>query len=579
MSQRPNALDVLIESNVPVPMRDGVLLHADVYRPSRPGRYPVLLQRTPYDKASPAVTGIDYLRAASAGYAVVVQDMRGRFASQGEFYPFLNEASDGYDTVEWTAVQPWSNGHVGMVGGSYLGAAQWLAAMASPPHLKALFPAITPSDYQEGWVFQGGAFQLGFCLSWTLGPLVLENLPSLTATHSQLGQRRDELAHALDHLDEAFRHLPLLDVPYFQNGAAPYYYAWLRHADDAAYWKRWSVYAHHQRLRVPAYHVGGWYDPFLAGTLQNFTGMQQAGAFPQKLLIGPWAHTSPLASMVGELDFGTASAAGIDLDGIQLHWFDHWLKGESDSILDEPPVRLFVMGANRWREEQEWPLARARDQYHYLHSRGHANTAAGDGSLDLSTPGDEPPDVFLYDPRDPVPTRGGALCCNAIFLPGGAYDQRPVEARQDVLVYTSDPLEQDLEVTGPVQLQLWAATTARDTDFTAKLVDVYPDGRAYNLADGVLRTRYRESREGAALVQPGEAYAFLIDLGATSNVFKAGHRVCIEVSSSNFPRFDRNPNTGATPATGAEMATALQTVLHNQAHRSYLRLPVVHHGG
>ena len=578
----PKQTAVLVESNVPVPMRDGALLYADVYRPSQAGSYPVLLQRTPYDKGQSTVTGIDYLRAARAGYAVVVQDVRGRFASPGEFYPFLHEAADGYDTVEWAATQPWSNGNVGMVGGSYLGTAQWLAAIAKPPHLKALFPLITPSDYQEGWVFQGGAFQLGFCLSWTLLPLVLANFDAITAVRPELRRHREALLHLADHMDEALWRLPLAGLPLAgaedatPEGLAPYFSDWLEHADDAKFWRPWSIESHHAQLAIPAYHVGGWYDLFLPGTLRNFTGVQPPTHGARKLLIGPWAHAVPLSSLAGEVDFGIgSSAAGIDLDGIQLRWFDQWLKGERAGILDEPPVRLFTMGENRWRDEEEWPLARAEETRYYLHSNGHANSVSGDGSLDTGAPVAEPPDTFRYDPRDPVPTKGGALCCSPTFLPSGAYDQRSVEARHDVLVYTSAPLQRALEVTGPVQANIWAASSAPDTDFTAKLVDVHPEGPAYNVTDGILRARYRASRARPRPLQPGRAYALTIDLGATSILFKAGHRIRLEVSSSNFPRFDRNLNTSAPAGLGTEMAPAAQTVLHDASHASYVALPVI----
>ena len=356
-------------------MRDGILLYADVYRPLPAERRPVLLQRTPYGKSQATVTGIDYLRAARAGYVVVVQDVRGRFSSPGEFYPFLHETADGYDTVEWCAAQHWSNGRVGMVGGSYLGATQWLAAMARPPHLRALFPAITSSDYQEGWVFQDGAFQLGFCLSWVVGPLVLDNFERLVASKPDLTGSRELLIQSRDRMEEALNHLPLRRLPCLASGAAPYYGDWLEHADDDAYWKRWRTNTHDGEPAVPAYHVGGWYDTFLPGTLHSFTGLQAAQAAPQRLIIGPWTHATPQTSLAGEIDFGLGSAASsLDLDGIQLRWFDQWLRDRPDGLLEEPAVDLFVMGENRWRKEREWPLARARETRYYLHSRGDANS-------------------------------------------------------------------------------------------------------------------------------------------------------------------------------------------------------------
>jgi hypothetical protein len=317
------------------------------------------------------------------------------------------------------------------------------------------------------------------------------------------------------------------------------------------------------------YHVTSWYDIFLHGGLANFGGlrrqaMTETARAAQKLLVGPWAHlfpyTNPTSTGTGDIDFGPAAL--IDLHEVQLRWFDHWLKGVDTGILDEPPVKIFVMGENRWRDEHEWPLARTRYTPYYLHS---------DGALSLRGPGEEPPDHFVYDPDDPVPTRGG----NTLIIAMGVQDQRPVEARDDVLVYTSDVVTSALEVTGPITVTLHAATSARDTDFTAKLVDVRPDGYAQNLADGIVRGRYRDSRETPTLLTPGEVSRFTIDLWATSHVFLPGHRIRVEISSSNFPRFDRNLNTGEAQATGRVWQTARQTIFHDQRHPSHIVLPVI----
>ena len=329
--------------------------------------------------------------------------------------------------------------------------------------------------------------------------------------------------------------------------------------------------------------MGGWHDIFLKGTCRNFTGMTKHGGTAQarsgqRLLLGPWHH-GPFAEESGEFYFGLAASGGAeDTDGVHLRWFDHWLKGEDNGADADPPVRIFVMGTNKWRNEQEWPLTRTQFRDYYLHSGGKANTLDGDGSLNLDQPApeaQEAPDVYLYDPRDPVPTNGGGLCCNQSFVPGGAFDQREVEARPDVLVYSTPPLEADLEVTGPVSLTLYAATTGRDTDFTAKLVDVGPCGCARNLTDSIIRARYRESTEKANPIQPNQVYEYTIDLVATSNVFLKGHQVRLEVSSSNFPRFDRNPNTGKEPWQEAEPVAALQTICHSAQHPSRLTLPVI----
>ena len=572
-----------METNVAVPMRDGTILYADLYRPEGPGPFPVLLQRTPYDKSMPlSRTMLDPLKAARHGYVVVIQDTRGRYTSEGEFYPFRDDLHDGYDTVEWAASQPWSSGKVGMYGSSYVGATQWQAAKSCPPHLAAIAPRVTASNYHEGWTYQGGAFELGFNVSWTLGNLTLANFPSLAARRPIPQGSRVKLAQAVDTLESAFRFLPLKELPHLQDGLADYFYDWLVHPDYDDYWQRLSIEEYHSRITVPALNIGGWYDIFLGGTLRNYLGMREQGATEearrgQKLLIGPWQHGSSRGpGIAGDHYFGLGSdPLAIDLEGVLLRWFDCWLKGAHNGIMDEPPVRLFVMGDNVWRDEQEWPLARAQSVKYYLHSQGKANSTNGDGALSPQPPGDEPPDVFLYNPADPVSTRGGPLCCHAYFMAGGAYDQQEIERRHDVLVYSTPPLERDVEVTGPITVTLWAATSAADTDFTAKLVDVCEHGCARNLTDGIIRARYRDSRSTPSLVEPGRAYGYTIDLWATSNVFKAGHRIRVEVSSSNFPRFDRNTNTGRRIAEDAELKPALQTILHSAQYPSHITLPIV----
>jgi putative CocE/NonD family hydrolase len=572
-----------VERDVAMPMRDGAVLYADVYRPEGAGRYPVILLRTPYNKALPRVaySQLDPMRAASRGYALVVQDTRGRFASEGEFSCFRNEIEDGYDSVEWAARAPWSDGNIGMYGASYMGATQWLAAIARPPHLRCIVPMITASDYHEGWTYQGGAFSLGFNMSWTLANLVLPNLAHFKLTPSELVAVRAELVDAVDRMCGPFEHLPLAEYPLLRkHRLADYYDDWLAHPDDDAYWQQWNIESRHAQITVPALNIGGWHDIFLGGTIRNFTGMRRNGATPdarhQRLIIGPWIHGLVWPNVNGEVDYGVLSQGlAIDLDGILLRWFDHWLRGIDTGMLAEPPVKVFVMGQNAWRDEPDWPLARARETRFHLHSGGHANTLGGDGTLSVEAPSTEPPDHYLYDPRDPVPTRGGALCCWQGSVPGGAFDQRPVEARRDVLVYSTAPLTEAVEVTGPVTMKLWAASSAPDTDFTAKLVDVDPSGFARNLTDGIVRARYRESTARATPIEPGRVYEYTIDLWATANVFKAGHRIRLEVSSSNFPRFDRNPNTGHALGVDAELRPAMQTVLHDATHPSHVVLPIV----
>ncbi len=573
---------LIIDKDVPVPMRDGTVLRADVYRPATAGKYPVILQRTPYNKAllAGAILMLDVVRTASEGYAVVIQDTRGRYASGGEFYAFRDDITDGYDSVEWCAAQAWSDGQVGMYGASYVGATQWLAALSAPPHLKAIFPLITASDYHEGWTYQGGAFALGFSASWTLARLAPDTAARLSRTQPDGSEKLGTLIGSIDRLSQLFHHLPLTDFPLLDD-AAPYFYDWLAHPDDDDYWARWNIEARHGSVRVPACNVGGWHDIFLGGTLRNYVGMRERGGTPQarqgqKLVIGPWYHTLPLGNVVGDVDFGFASHSLVaDLDGLHIKWFDYWLKGKPNGLLDEPPVRLFTMGANTWRTENEWPLARTQYTTHYLHSEGQANSLGGDGLLSPDAPGSEPADVYVSDPRDPVPTRGGAVTGWPAAMPGGAFDQRPIEERADVLVYTSPVLERDLEVTGPLGVTLYAATSAVDTDFTAKLVDVAPDGYARNLSDGIIRGRYRESKTRSKLLRPGEVYEYTLDLWATSNVFKAGHRIRLEIASSNFPRFDRNPQTGQGAAEASRLEPALQRVFHDELRPSHIVLPII----
>ena len=578
----PDSVSLKVETNLPAVMRDGTTLYADVYRPDGPGPFPTILQRTPYDKsAALASQMLDPMKAAKAGFALIIQDTRGRFTSGGEFTCFVDDIEDGYDTVEWAASLPWSSGKIGMIGASYVGATQWLCATTRPPHLVAIAPNVTASNYHDGWTYQGGAFELGFNMSWTLLQLTLANFKTQSGARSIPQARQAELVKSVDGMTEAFEHLPLKDFPHLNGGLADYYFDWLEHPSFDDYWKKLCIEDQHSNITTPALNIGGWYDIFLRGTIRNYLGMQKGAATEearngQKLIIGPWQHSSRGTSLVGSHYFGVAAdAMALGLDELHLRWFQQWLKGEDTGLLDEPPVKIFVMGDDVWRDENEWPLARAQNTKYYLRSGGNANTLHGDGVLSPEGPSDESPDVFLYNPANPVPTRGGQLCCNPYFAANGAFDQNEIEARSDVLVYSTPVLERDVEVTGPITVTLWAATTAADTDFTAKLVDVCEDGCARNLTDGIIRARYRESMSSPSLLEPGRAYCYSIDLLATSNVFKAGHQIRLEVSSSNFPRFDRNTNTGGVIATDTELKPAIQTILHDAAHPSHVTLPIV----
>jgi putative CocE/NonD family hydrolase len=560
---------VVIDLEVPVPMRDGIQLRANVYRPPE-GRWPVLLTRLPYGKdLAVGMAALDPVQAARRGYVMIVQDTRGRLASEGEFRPFETEAEDGVDTIDWAAGLPYSDGQVGMYGLSYFGFTQWSAALQQPPALKAIVPFVTWCEPLNGLAFRGGAFELGTTAHWSLQM----GFDMLARQHrgdlQRMGAAFASLAREIDELGPSgYASLPLAEFgPLRRQPMVPVLFDRVEHPMDPDALETIRIAGKHDRVQVPSFNIGGWFDIFLSDTIANFVCMRQQGR-PSKLLIGPWSHTN-YRSPVGELDFGFASQASFinlqtDINRLQLRWFDHWLKGVDTGMLAEPPIRLFVMGANVWRDEHEWPLARAAATPFYLRSNG---------GLSQEPPDAEQPDSYTYDPANPVPTYGGAVLMAPEF-PIGPVDQRRIEARPDVLTYTTPPLEHDTEVTGPVTVELWACSSAPDTDFVARLVDVYPDGRAFNLTDGIIRARYRNGPM-ESLLEPGQPYAFNIDLWATSNVFKAGHRIRLQVTSSNFPRWDRNPNTGHPFGQDAELRTARQTILHDRQHPSHVLLPVV----
>ena len=545
---------MLVERDVAVPMRDGVVLRADVYRPEGAAAVPAVVGRTPYDKrlalTPPSI--LDPERAVAEGFALVCQDVRGQHASDGDFGPFKTEGTDGYDTVEWVAAQPWCSGAVGMAGRSYTAATQWLAAAERPPHLRAIVPVVTGSDFYNGWVYQGGAFQLGFNLFW---------VHLMTAAKGRAS------------LDDQFRHLPLAEAPLLDaGGAGRFYREWLAHPTDDEHWSSLSINRRYENVDVPALNVGGWYDIFLRGTLENFTRLREEAGSERarsgvRLVVGPWAHGSTYGAYPDHA-FDAFDGGDANLDELAVRFFQTHLAGGPED--PEPPVRIFVMGQNRWRDEDAWPLARAREERWFVRSGG---------GLSPEPPGEETPDEYVYDPRDPAPTVGGPTSLPASFMRtnSGPLDQRKVEEREDVLVYTSEPLERDLEVTGPLTVSLHAATSAPDTDFVAKLCDVAPDGFSTILAEGVLRARFREGFDRPRRVEPGATHEYRIDLVATSNVFRAGHRIRVAVTSSSFPRFDRNPNTGNDLGADGpdDLRTARQTIFHDSGRASCVLLPVV----
>ena len=585
---------IVTEKNVPMKTRDGVTLFADVVRPDAPGRFPVLLSRTPYNKkGTDDPNGPTYL-FAHFGYISVTQDCRGRFASEGEYDTIFQEAADGYDAVEWAARLPWSNGRVGTTGQSYLGLTQYLIACNDPmpPSLQVMAPVSASSDYHASWIYHTGGVTLW---GWMAPYAIFKGL------HTLRRLKRDDLYEKMKEYveggefplmrqtpfglnaftpltDKWYRHLPIKDWGQLLKETAPYFAEHIAQADDSEYWYRANVNRHAASVSVPMLHVTSWYDIFGEGGPTAYRSIRANSKFEkarngQRLIIGPWGHllpySVPSSRGTGEADFGPNAL--IDLNETLLRWFDYWLKDIDGGIMDEAPVNVFTMGENRWQQLADWPPPKMRQVPYYLHSDRGANGLGGDGTLHTVPPASESPDNYTYDPDDPVPSRGGGN----LAIDMGVHDQRPVEERRDVLVYTSEPLEQPLEVTGPVSATLWASSSAVDTDFTAKLVDVHPDGYARNIADGIIRARYRESGSAPRLMEAGRPYRFTIDLWATSNVFLPGHRIRLEISSSNFPRFDRNLNTGEPFGEGVRGMSARQTVYHQEDMASCIMLPVI----
>ena len=577
LNLEPREYKVEIQKDVMVPMRDGVKLAADIYRPKGVTEpLPVILCRIPYGKSTVGLVG---KLLAQRGYLFVVQDCRATGNSEGDvFVPIVYEHDDGMDTVDWIAKQPWFNGRLGAWGASYFGMTQWALA-ADNPYLKAFYPAIT-TGRDDRLTFSGGAFAYRLATGWSSttgkqnqgkkaakvkaeeGFYNAPLKPELLVSYEDMARMSlDEiavkagLAESAQKVspDAAEKMIELMNYPGFVVSS------------DAFNFK--DRYA---RVTAPALMVAGWYDIFLAGQLDDFVAMRQmapgdAGRYT-RIIIGPWGHLAGKHP-----DAGKNASLGVMIKDLMVFgWFDYWLRGEDNRIEKQAPVLLYVMSKNEWREENEWPLARTQWTDYYFHSAGRANSVQGDGTLSPEKPGEEPADGFVYDPRNPVPTLGG----NNLLENVGAKDQKPVEKREDVLVYTTPVLAEDLEVTGPIRVTLSAASSAKDTDFTAKLCDVYPDGTSLNLADGIIRARYRESYTEPSLIEPGKIYEYTIDLWATSNLFKKGHRLRVQLSSSNFPHYDRNTNAGGE-AGRDNILTVEQTIYHDTAHPSHITLPVI----
>lgn len=536
-----------------IPMRDGIRLAGDLYLPHPAGRWPTVLIRTPYNRKSGALGTYRFFN--SRDYAVLIEDVRGRYASQGVFGPTEQEGPDSSDTMDWISEQPWSNGRVVMAGSSYLGMVQWWAAVQDNPHLVTISPMCSGDDeYLDRFYSTGGALKLGHRLLW-----LAQNL-------TPPAQVRPVFSGYIWHLPERTADVAAMGM------ALPQWRTALDHPSYDAYWKAFSVRQQLDRVGIPVLSLGGWFDNYAESDLDAFSRLSKRHDNIETW-IGPWAHNPGLR--FATRDFGPQAAVPIRIK--QAEWFDHWVKASANGADDsaQASLHIFVMGPNVWRVEREWPLARTRYTPLYLSSNGHANSSSGDGKLQWQIDRKSPSDTFIYDPKLPVPTMGGAICCDPRLLPPGPLDQSPVEQRPDVLVYTSPPLTQNIEVTGPVRAVLYVATSANDTDFTAKLVDVQPDGKALIVTDGIQRLRYRLSLDKPVFVKRNTPYQINIDAGVTSYVFAAGHRMRLEVSSSNFPRFDRNLNSAHSMADETKILKAKQTVLHQKGYPSAVILPII----
>ncbi|MYB22723.1 MAG: CocE/NonD family hydrolase [Chloroflexi bacterium] len=570
---------VIVEKNIEIPMRDGIILRADLYRPEgadQPGgAVPGIVTRTPYDKemSGAGVVAVmpSALKLAERGYAVVVCDCRGRYASEGDFKPFHQEGPDGYDTLEWVAAQSWCDGNTAIYGPSYVGATTMLATREQPPSLRCAIPIITADDYYDGWTYQGGAFQLGFVGLWGSG---LAATGFLQQDHARPVEAQPEMTEAI--MGNAFRLLgsrPLNAMPGIsQEGVAPYWHEWLAHETRDEYWESVRHSADYSRFQVPMLHIGGWFDIFGIGTVRNFRGISAEGNPDQHLIMGPWAHTN-YDRWLGEMEFGpTGAAVAANVIADINRFLDTHLKGREREV---PGVRWFLMGANEWRTDESWPPLNAEEQSWYLGSDGGGNLQWGDGRLTTEPPDEDHRwDEYMYSGYKPVLSEGGSTLQQAIGLPGPR-DQSRIESRDDVLCYTSEPLAEAVDVAGPVEADIWFSSDRPDTDITIKLVDVHPDGKAVSLVDGIMRARFREGFDREVYLTPGEVVKVTVDLASLGHRFDVGHRIRLEVSSSNYPRFMANSNDGGSVNAATEMQTAINRIRRGGEYPSALRMYVL----
>lgn len=572
---------IVVEKNVPMTTRDGVVLRADIYRPAAGGKYPVLLCRTPYGKDTwfstkpgPTVSSlVAPIDAVTNGYVFVAQDARASGASDGDtFRMYGDEKLDGADAIDWASKLEWSDGNVAILGTSYPGASAYQAATQAPPALRAIGINAGPNDFYDDHLHYGGALKLFLTAIWSISRTA-ENARRKGASAEEVAELSGNMARTA----EIVRHAPLSRIPELRPDDpdfAPFYQDILKHTERDAWTRAVMDKEGHRNIQVPALVVSGWYYAVTRGAIEHFVNLRRSGATEEareqsRLIVGPWTVRKAMGGDSGGLEYGQSIAAeekfGHDgMTATHLRFFDRWLKGKKTE--DEPRVQLFVMGRNEWRAEDDFPLARARNVAWRL--------GAGGGLSEAMPGADEKPDAFVYDPNDPFPSHGGAWVAPDNAAVGPA-DQEPVLSRPDLLVYTSAPLEEDVEVIGYPKMVLYASTSGRDTDWVVKLCDVHPDGKTYNVTDGILRARYRKSLDAPELVEPGEINRYEIELYPTAMAFLKGHRLRIMITSSDFPRYDRNPNTGEAPADAASFETARQQIFHDNLRPSHIILPTI----
>lgn len=563
----------IVREEIQIPMRDGVKLGAIVYRPDRAGKFPAIVYRTPYGVDDYDSYAQFPLKAAKQGYVVFLVDVRGRYRSEGEFVAYKNEKQDGYDVIEWVGTSTYCDGNVGTYGGSYPGIVQWLALSQAPPHLKAAAPEMTPISSHH-FFYYGGAFSMPW-LDWFM-PLIFAD--KRKRANDTSGSWDDEVAYdewVKSDRRKWYGFRPLMDLPILKKHA-PEYYEWLKHPDQTDWWDFVNVENDFNKIKVPVFLLSGWYDAGYGpeGATRGYRKMiEEAGNEEAKkntrLILGPWNHTSlnTRKTHFGEMEF--YESAGLDYDTELLAWFDEHLKGiPNQSKL--PPVSVFVMGANKWRSEEEWPIKNTVHTDYYLHSSGNATVDKSDGRISSKIPAEEKSDSYIFDPANPY--------WDISFEKSYPYDQRDNENRKDVIVYTSEPLEVDLEVVGAVVAELFVSSNAKDTDFSITLTDVHPDGRSINLSGldaGYLRMRYRNGFDKQELMKPGEVYKIRIGQLYTGNLFKKGHRIRLQITSSKAPHYDPNPNTGTEIAIEKDFVPATNTIYHSKKYPSRLILPVI----